>query len=65
MTKQLSISDNDICSECKFCIYNVGEMSECTKNWPFTETFGDDINKCLHFERIEREFQNWLVKPND
>jgi len=59
MNKQLSISDNDICSDCKHCVYNPGELSFCDKNWPFTETFGDDIQKCLFYERIDSEFENW------
>lgn len=59
MSYPLSISDDDICATCKHCVYNPGELSFCRKNWPFTETFGDDINKCLSFEMIEAEYENW------
>ena len=58
MNRQLSISDNDICSDCKHCVYNIGETSSCLKNWPFTETFGDDIKKCLNFEMVEKQNEN-------
>lgn len=29
-----SISDDDICSSCRYCTYNPGDRSSCSKEWP-------------------------------
>lgn len=33
-SQALSISDDDLCSECEHCIYKPGETSLCHLNWP-------------------------------
>lgn len=34
MTTPRSISDDDLCSSCKHCDYQPGELSTCSKRWP-------------------------------
>lgn len=45
----LSISDDDICSNCQFCVYNAGELSFCKKNWPCEPDEDLQIRTCPEF----------------
>lgn len=58
MNKKLSISDDDICSTCKYCIYNLGELSSCEKDWPAFFIHGY-ARTCDDFEKITNQFENW------
>jgi hypothetical protein len=56
--KSISISDDDLCSTCKFCQYNVGGESSCSQEWPAYDIVGgvnDDgyIRECLEYEEID------------
>ena len=41
-----SISDDDLCSDCKFCDYQPGEQSGCSKDWPGLEDRDGYVQKC-------------------
>lgn len=61
---KLSISDDDICATCKFCVYNVGEMSECKKQkrnkWPAVRWNGYAVS-CPEYNKIDHPEQNWQL----
>lgn len=54
----LSISDDDICSDCTHCRYNPGNESACTQEWP--ATFNDDgyAISCVRFIKIAARGDN-------
>lgn len=64
MNRSLSISDNDICSTCKHCVYNPGELSFCRNDWPYKQfkNWNDEIQKCSSYEQITKEFENWSTE---
>lgn len=57
-----SISDDDLCSSCAFCLYRPGENSGCKKEnasgWPGETDPDGYIVKCLAFVRITRPDEN-------
>ena len=57
----LSISDNDICSRCKHCVYNPGENSFCDNDWPAKPNIDDEFQECNFYSEITSEFENWSV----
>jgi len=44
-----SISDDDICSECRHCQYQPGEMSGCSETWPGKEDLDGYVQECSEF----------------
>lgn len=49
-----SISDDDLCSQCRFCNYQPGGMSGCSKEWPGLECADGYVQKCSQFQRVTR-----------
>ena len=45
-----SISDDDICSDCKSCQYAPGELSKCDKGWPGQEDGDGYVRSCASYE---------------
>jgi len=61
----LSISDDDMCSECKHLSYNPGKLSLCwqvspTGEWP--GKFDEDgyCISCASFLKVEKPGDNWV-----
>ena len=48
-----SISDDDLCSDCKHCTYSPGESSSCGKGWPGLVDSSGYVRKCDAFEAAE------------
>lgn len=61
MSYQLSISDNDICSTCKFCAYNPGKESSCALDWPTEPDIDGEIRDCPEYKKIDHPEQNWIL----
>lgn len=55
-----SISDDDLCANCKQCEYRPGEMSGCKLNWPGLEDADGYVQKCDSFKRIDNPEENWV-----
>jgi hypothetical protein len=47
-----SISDDDMCSECRNCIYNPGGLSQCSKDWPGSQDEDGYVQTCPSFHSI-------------
>jgi hypothetical protein len=45
-----SISDDDLCADCRRCRYKPGEMSGCSLNWPGLEDDDGYVQECAEFE---------------
>lgn len=45
-----SISDDDLCSGCAYCIYNPGELSGCKLDWPGLERDDGYVISCKQFK---------------
>lgn len=45
-----SISDDDLCSNCRHCDYNPGEMSGCASAWPGLENENGYVLECGEFD---------------
>jgi hypothetical protein len=54
-----SISDDDLCSDCKLCRYNPGGMSECESDWPGLFDANGYCVECVHFIAVEKRGDNW------
>lgn len=54
-----SISDDDLCSNCRQCDYQTGEMSGCKLGWPGHEDPDGYVQECAKFEA-----PNQLKTPN-
>lgn len=46
----LSVSDDDICSDCRHCNYRPGELSYCNQGWPGLIDDNLYVVECDHFE---------------
>ena len=59
-TELLSISDDDLCSDCVWCAYSPGMHSSCHKGWP--GLFDEDgyCYECEEFTEIDYQGQNWV-----
>lgn len=44
-----SISDDDLCSDCRHCQYQPGEMSRCDQSWPGQECQDGYVRVCPDF----------------
>jgi len=55
-----SISDDDLCSDCKNCEYRPGEMSGCKQNWPGMEDVNGYVKECGAFNQISFQEENWV-----
>jgi hypothetical protein len=44
-----SVSDDDLCSNCKSCQYRPGEMSGCDLGWPGRQDEDGYVNDCGSF----------------
>ncbi|MHB1678657.1 MAG: hypothetical protein ACYCSS_14220 [Sulfuriferula sp.] len=44
-----SISDDDLCAQCRHCNYQPGEMSCCNKEWPGREDADGYVQECESF----------------
>lgn len=45
-----SISDDDLCSGCRHCFYQPGDMSGCALFWPGQEDEDGYVRQCLYLE---------------
>lgn len=57
-----SISDDDLCSECKLCRYNPGNDSGCKINWPATFDENGYAASCPEFLKIEEWGDNITIE---
>ncbi len=57
--KELSISDDDLCSTCKLCQYDPGKESTCEKHWPALFTIDGYAVTCEQYQKIDFPEQNW------
>lgn len=62
-----SLSDNDICSECRFCAYVPGENSLCKlqvddpdSEFPGLTDEDGEVFDCDAFEQIDEDRENWV-----
>ncbi len=55
-----SISDDDLCSDCKHCSYRPGDMSGCKQGWPGMEDAGGYVKECSSFAQISFQEENWV-----
>ena len=55
-----SISDDDLCSDCKQCEYRPGEMSGCKQEWPGMEDADGYVQECAAFDKIAFQEENWV-----
>lgn len=53
------ITDDDLCSTCKHCLYRPGEPSGCRFHFLCAKFKDDDIDVCVNYARIEFPDQNW------
>jgi hypothetical protein len=63
-----SISDDDLCSDCKNCEYRPGDMSGCKSEWPGLENENGYVRKCQAFDGISSKEENlvgsyWTEPP--
>lgn len=56
-----SISDDDLCAECRNCGYCPGEMSGCSKNWPGLEDENGYVRDCSQFEHVTEAGENFVA----
>jgi hypothetical protein len=63
MTQTKSISDDDICSVCKNCVYKPGEESSCQKGWPGEFDADGCCHSCREFADGKKKFFKtvWMV----
>lgn len=47
-----SISDDDLCAQCKNCEYRPGDQSGCKKSWPGLEDANGYVQVCGSFGKI-------------
>lgn len=59
---QLSISDDDICSDCTQCAYAPGEESSCAKDFPAVFDADGRAVDCIEFQRVAAPGANWVSK---
>lgn len=54
---RLSISDDDLCSNCRRCHYPPPphELSTCDAGWPGMQDSDGYIQKCDHFKEVGHE----------
>jgi len=57
-TYGLSISDDDVCSTCQFCVYNCGELSFCKKDWPCEPDEDLQIRSCPEYRANQNVTEN-------
>ena len=61
--KQLSISDDDFCNDCKSLHYDPGELSTCeyaNPEWPATFDENGYAISCKCFLKILSQGDNWV-----
>lgn len=56
-----SISDDDLCANCKHCEYRPGEMSSCTKDWPGMEDDVGYVHECEGYNQISSPEENFVA----
>lgn len=59
-----SISDDDLCSDCKHCGYRPGGMSECEYGWPGMEDADGYVRRCSSLDQISCPEENWVDSDN-
>lgn len=50
-----SISDDDLCAECRHCTYHPGDMSGCVKHWPGHENQDGYVQACPDYDAVSSE----------
>lgn len=50
-----NISDDDLCSSCRFCDYRIGERSFCAKDWPCSLNEDGYVVSCGGYEQPKKE----------
>ena len=60
VSKPLSISDDDLCSDCSHCAYRPGELSTCNLDWPAKFNPDGYAVSCERFSRnINESMRDW------
>ena len=59
--RKISISDDDLCSNCEHCKYDPGQLSSCELNFN-PAIFNPDgyVIDCFDFKHIEKQGDNWV-----
>ena len=60
----LSISDDDVCSSCRFCRYNPGGESGCAMDWPGEFNADGYIVGCESYSEYPAG-TNWTIERVD
>lgn len=47
-----SISDDDLCSQCRHCDYQPGDMSCCSLGWTGLEDADGYVQECQPFDQV-------------
>lgn len=67
MNQMRSISDDDLCSDCRSCSYDPGALSMCCMGWPGTVASPSHpragyIISCDQFKQIRKPQENWVPR---